>query len=328
MSIKSPSTASPVWSVLLAISLALIVSVAIGAGAAADQKPDELEELLEEDVEEIIEEVRAISPVVAERRMEDLREHIERVEETAHAVQADPNSPAGQAAEGEQFCYACHGDGFEHFYNIGDDITTDQANETCLDCHSGGERMHWHGGAHEFQDMACIDCHNAHSDNERLLRAEDQLQLCSDCHQERRVDFHRPHHHPVREGQVECSDCHNPHGEVGSAQLREGEVNETCYQCHAEYRGPFLWEHQPVREDCTQCHDPHGSVHPGMLESRTAQVCQSCHVTLGHPGDVLGADPGDDIPQQGQFMVRGQGCMNCHSEVHGSNHPGGALFQR
>ncbi|MBK1735446.1 hypothetical protein CKO15_09150 [Halorhodospira abdelmalekii] len=309
-------------SLLLPLALVgVLVSGPVQIGAvAAEEEPAGV------DVEALIDEVRAISPVIAERRMQDLRIHIERVEETAHAVASDPRTPAGRAKEGEQFCYACHGQDFEHFFNVGDDISTSQANEVCMECHRGGERMHWYGGAHEFQDMACIDCHNAHSNNKRLLRAEDQLTLCSNCHQERRVDFHRPHHHPVREGQIECTDCHNPHGEMGRAQLRSGGVNETCYQCHAEYRGPFLWEHQPVREDCTLCHNPHGSVHPGMLEARTAQVCQSCHLTsTAHPGDLLTRHPGGS---QGEFMLRGQSCLNCHSQVHGSNHPGGALFQR
>ncbi|ABM63144.1 DmsE family decaheme c-type cytochrome [Halorhodospira halophila] len=284
------------------------------------------EDLDPEQLEELVEEVRGLSPVVAERRAEDLRAHIGRMEETPHAVGSDPRTPAGQTREDGNYCYQCHGDGWEHFFEIGEDVSTSQANETCLDCHSGGDRMHWDGGAHEFQDMACVDCHNMHSNNDTLLREEDQLTLCSSCHQERRVDFNRPHHHPVREGQVECTDCHNPHGTTGHAMLRGGGVNETCHNCHAEYRGPFLWEHQPVAEDCTHCHNPHGSIHPNMLEARTAQLCQSCHVTTGHPGDLLGPD--HEGLSQGQFMTRGQGCTNCHSEVHGSNHPGGAFFKR
>jgi predicted CXXCH cytochrome family protein len=51
--------------------------------------------------------------------------------------------------------------------------------------------------------------------------------------------------------------------------LLEATVNDTCYQCHAEKRGPFLWEHAPVREDCTNCHSPHGSTQPSLLKART-----------------------------------------------------------
>ncbi|MCG5532991.1 DmsE family decaheme c-type cytochrome [Halorhodospira sp. 9621] len=286
-----------------------------------------------EEIEEFVEEVRGLSPVMAERRVDDLRAHIGRMEETPHAVASDPRTPAGQTPEDGNYCYQCHGDGWEHFYQIGEDISTDEANQTCLDCHSGGDRMHWHGGAHEFQDMACVDCHNMHGENERLLHTENELQLCASCHQERRVDFNRPHHHPVEEGQVTCTNCHNPHGTGGESLLREGQVNETCYNCHAEYRGPFLWEHMPVREDCTNCHDPHGSVHPNLLEARPTQLCQSCH--LHSPGGHPGVDPADfegggwfgPGPADDGRLVFGRGCLNCHSDIHGSNHPGGDSFR-
>lgn len=307
---------------------AWVAALALGsAGVGAnDREREEAQGLSERDIDELLDEVRAISPVMAERRVEDLRGHIERIENTPHAVESDPRSPAGKAGPDGTFCFECHGDGFEHFFRIGSDIRTEEANAVCLHCHAGGDRMHWHGGMHEFQDMACIDCHTLHGENERLLHTPTQIELCSACHQERRVDFHRPYHHPVREGQMTCSDCHNPHGTTGPSLLREGDVNQTCYQCHAEYRGPFLWDHQPVREDCTHCHNPHGTVHPGMLETRTTQLCQSCHLTIGHPGDLLG--PEHDSPQQGKFMVRGNRCLNCHTQVHGSNHPGGAFFRR
>ena len=297
------------------IALLLLLLLSVPHASAAE------EDVADGEVDELVEEVRGLSPVLADRRVEDLRAHIDRIEQTAHAVESDPDSPAGRTPEDGNYCYQCHGDGWEHFFNIGEDISTEGANEVCLDCHSGGDRTHWHGGAHEFQDMACIDCHNVHGEHDRLLREESQLELCSSCHQERRVDFNRPHHHPVREGQVACSDCHNPHGEIADAQLREGSVNDTCYQCHAEYRGPHLWEHQPVREDCTNCHDPHGSVHPDLLEARTAQLCQSCHV--GHTPGQIRPDEEDEW-----YMGRGRGCLNCHSHIHGSNHPEGREFRR
>ena len=43
------------------------------------------------------------------------------------------------------------------------------------------------------------------------------------------------------------------------ANLKAASVNEQCYTCHTEKRGPFLWEHAPVRESCLNCHTPHGS---------------------------------------------------------------------
>ena len=74
-----------------------------------------------------------------------------------------------------------------------------------------------------------------------------------------------------------CSDCHNPHGSAGPKLLAKNTVNETCYTCHAEKRGPFLWEHQPVNEDCTNCHTPHGSNITPLLKSRPPFLCDECH---------------------------------------------------
>lgn len=272
--------------------------------------------------------LRLVSPLLAERRVKDLRSHIQLMFESPHAVASDPRTPAGRADEfNGNFCAACHGDGFKHFFKVGEDVSASTVNDTCLGCHGGGDRMHWSGGPHEMGDMACIDCHSMHNKNERLLRTTTQLELCSSCHLERRADFNRPYHHPIKEGLMACTDCHNPHGTVTPTLLRGSDVNETCYGCHAEHRGPFLWDHEPVREACINCHNPHGSVNVNMLVSRPAQLCQSCHVTdSGHPADVMGGD----TAVMGGFdpMQVGRGCVNCHSQVHGSNHPGGAFFRK
>ena len=71
---------------------------------------------------------------------------------------------------------------------------------------------------------------------------------------------------PMLEGKMSCSSCHNPHGSITPALLKEPSLNDTCFTCHAEKRGPFLWEHAPVVESCTNCHDPHGSNHDKMLK--------------------------------------------------------------
>ncbi len=80
----------------------------------------------------------------------------------------------------------------------------------------------------------------------------------------------RSSHMPMREGKIVCTDCHNPHGSYSEKLLRANSVNENCYTCHAEKRGPFLWEHAPVRENCLNCHDPHGSINEYLLKSLAA----------------------------------------------------------
>lgn len=300
---------------LMAFSLMLLIPV---QGFANSETSERFEQ-----------ELRLVVPLIADKRRSDLRTHIELMLQSPHAVASDPRTPAGRADEfGGMLCFACHGMGFEHFFNVGKDVTATKVNETCLNCHSGGDRMHWSGGPHEMGNMACVDCHNMHSKNDRLLRTSTQLELCSSCHLERRSDFNRPYHHPVKEGQMTCTDCHNPHGTTSPTLLRGSDVNETCYNCHAEYRGPVLWDHQPVREACINCHNPHGSVNPAMLNSRPTQLCQSCHLTdNSHPGDVMDADATGSTSQN-RTMLAGKGCVNCHTQVHGSNHPGGMFLRK
>ena len=39
---------------------------------------------------------------------------------------------------------------------------------------------------------------------------------------------------PLREGKMECSTCHNPHGSTNVRQLRKGDsIAEACTSCHA-----------------------------------------------------------------------------------------------
>src|SRR5690606_28149831 len=153
-----------------------------------------------------------------------------------------------------------------------------------------------------------------------------QSQVCYGCHPQVRAQIHRISSHPFREGRIECSDCHNVHGSTTDALLAEETLNETCYRCHAEKRGPFLWEHQPARDDCTNCHVPHGSNHRYLLEARTPWLCQSCHDAQFHPGTAYsGAGLPSASPNRNLLL---KNCLNCHYEVHGSNHPSGVRFMR
>ena len=139
-----------------------------------------------------------------------------------------------------------------------------------------------------------------------------------------------------------CSDCHNPHGSPGPKLLKEVTVNETCYNCHAEKRGPLLWEHQPVRENCLNCHTPHGSNQaraadraavlpvPGLPREFRPPVRHSQRCAVEQPAGI-GA-PGKVFPPTGaiitNFRAFSRGCVNCHSQIHGSNNPSGAYFIR
>jgi DmsE family decaheme c-type cytochrome len=123
-----------------------------------------------------------------------------------------------------------------------------------------------------------------------------------------------------------CTDCHDPHGSVADALLVRDTANELCVSCHAEYRGPMLFDHAPVSEDCTLCHEAHGSVHQALLNRPAPLLCQSCHSQRGHPSLSFT----DDSLSNGNpsAMVLGRSCVNCHTQVHGSNHPSGYSLMR
>jgi DmsE family decaheme c-type cytochrome len=252
-----------------------------------------------------------------------------------HAHRGNPRAPFG--AGGLQ-CEACHGPGGQHASNkkaesinslkAGGTQTAQERNQPCLACHTAGARIGWHASTHELNNVACSDCHRIHQDQDPMFVKTAQVDVCFTCHRQKRADFQKPSTHPVRFGLMTCSDCHAPHGSTTEAMLVKPTLNQTCFQCHADKRGPLLWEHQPVTENCALCHTAHGSVRNALLTKTPPLLCQQCHAPAGHPsvpytsGSLPGGGAGGSI-----YIVAG-GCVNCHSQVHGSNHPAGAKLMR
>lgn len=254
---------------------------------------------------------------------------------------ANPNDPNGPFGHGQLQCEACHGPSGEHAARVrrgqerpapnaifGSDsaTTVDDQNGLCLNCHTSDAGFGWHGNDHDSNEIACADCHTSHTAQDPVLITSTQSEVCFDCHQQQRTQSLKPYAHPIRQGKMDCSGCHSTHGATSDLQFAQQTLNDTCFGCHAEKRGPYLWEHAPVAEDCGNCHNPHGSNHPGMLTMRGPMLCQSCHSQSGHPS--VPAD-GDGLPggMPSQFML-GQNCMNCHTQSHGSNHPSGSRLMR
>jgi len=252
--------------------------------------------------------------------------------QTRHGVKGDARTPG---------CQSCHGTSAGHLKNPGTsaDVTftkksqnSPQAkNDACLSCHKAGKRAHWDGSQHANQDLACASCHTVHAPKDKVLSKATQPDVCFSCHKTEQAQTHRISTHPIAAGKMACSDCHNPHGSTGPKLLKKNSVTETCYTCHAEKRGPFLWEHQPVTEDCTNCHTPHGSNITPLLKSRTPFLCSECHDGPHHSkdpaaGNAAGTQGGlTAVPSEN---YAGRACLNCHAMVHGSNHPAGALLHR
>jgi len=264
---------------------------------------------------------------------------------TRHAVKADGRTPLAQQYE----CQTCHGPSAAHTEDedvptairFGAEFPAGPQNAMCLECHQGGNRINWQGSVHASSEVACSSCHTVHAHEDPVkirnrrpdtpAHRQDQTAVCSQCHMEKRAEIQKASSHPLRDGLVACSDCHNPHGGIGVTNLVKPTLNETCFQCHAEKRGPFLWEHAPATESCTSCHNPHGSNHANMLKTRVPLLCQQCHTGGFHPTTpYFGPDSTLAFPG-GQMIARqagARGCLNCHTEVHGSNHPSGTRFTR
>ncbi len=262
------------------------------------------------------------------------QDKLQTMQASPHGQSSDSRTPFSQKG-----CETCHGPGILHFDNEGNCIismtgrfgeSVEQRNNVCLGCHKGGDRLHWLSSTHEAEDLVCVSCHSIHKPNDVIERTS-QTEVCYQCHKDIRSQTLRSFSHPIRDNKVICSDCHNPHGSSGPSSLKQYSINENCYSCHAEKRGPFLWEHNPATDDCTLCHRVHGSNHPALLNKQGPQLCQQCHATQSASGGRTHIsnlyDFGDSHTARARFTV-GMNCVNCHSKVHGSNHPSGAALQR
>ena len=237
-------------------------------------------------------------------------------------------------------CESCHGPASAHVAEPDFDkkrstivsfktIAPAQKNQICLQCHERQITLHWKGSVHEMANVSCDKCHYVmgRKSKRRLFIKEDSKKACFTCHKDKRARMLRSAHMPLREGKMSCASCHNPHGSLAPSLLREASLNQTCYVCHQEKRGPMLFEHAPVREDCSNCHDSHGSNHLSMLKLKPPYLCQACHSNVGHPDTLRDATDLPGFGGSGTFIA-GKACLNCHSRVHGSNHPSGAKFMR
>ena len=251
---------------------------------------------------------------------------------TQHAQAMNPRAPAAR-----QGCESCHGPGQAH---IDDDakghmrrfaaLPAAEVNQSCLTCHDRGGHAGWDGSAHDRRNLSCTSCHSVHSPKStahQLVKAT-ETQVCASCHRLQVTKTERAvAHMPVREGKMSCSSCHNPHGSLNNVKaLKVGSsVSESCMSCHTEMRGPVLWEHAPVKENCASCHDPHGSSNDRMLVARMPMLCQRCHVATRHPSNIY---DNNAITVNKSNRMFGRSCVNCHSNVHGSNHPSGQFYMR
>lgn len=230
-------------------------------------------------------------------------------------------------------CESCHGPGSKHMESLAPEnilnpakLAPMAADEGCLSCHlhqstqTGRIR-----GGHGRNQVSCATCHPVHGNEDQPLQPHPAARInqqCAGCHTSAWTSFQRPHAHRVAEGAMSCVDCHNPHGSFVAGNMRTAGANEPgCLSCHGNLRGPFVYEHAPVRlEGCQSCHEPHGSANPRMLvRHEVSTLCLECHANVLTGGAESAALGGIPPAFHDTRSPRFRNCTLCHVKIHGSH---------
>jgi len=232
----------------------------------------------------------------------------------------------------EKSCESCHGPGAKHAESASADdirnpakLTPGEVDRICLNCHlnqrTPGGRI---ASGHAKDEVGCTECHTVHGTGGGKLVLSKRPEInakCSGCHISQWAAFNRPYKHRLPEGAMSCVDCHNPHSSFPADSLRASFGNEPgCLQCHSDKRGPFVFEHPPLRaEGCVACHEPHGSANPRMLvRHEVRDVCLECHANLPIVPSKSGVIGGVPPALHDLRTARFQNCTICHVKIHGS----------
>lgn len=231
-------------------------------------------------------------------------------------------------------CESCHGPGSKHAESASaDDIFNPSkapaaaSEQSCLKCHLNQPT---HAGriqsSHAKGQVVCASCHSIHKGAREMTPATPAAvnSQCASCHKAEWAQFNRPHTHRLQQGAMSCVDCHNPHGSLFPRMMQTAIGNEpTCVKCHSDKRGPFVFEHAPVKlEGCATCHEPHGSANPRMLTRHEVRFqCLECHANIGAPQPAGDTQVVGGVPPAFHNLLspRFRNCTVCHIKVHGSH---------
>jgi DmsE family decaheme c-type cytochrome len=226
------------------------------------------------------------------------------------------------------FCTTCHGDGTKHMEAGGDASLIHTLEglcgaQDCLTCHekTPGPHDSFATGVHSnTAAVNCLTCHSIHkaAPKSEFLLAKAPGALCATCHMNQAASFqNKPYAHRLDRGGMTCLDCHGPHARRGEPLKMTMQGDLPCLNCHAELRGPFVFQHvSGSGGNCLSCHQPHGSNNPNMLQwARVDQLCLACHSQTGGP-KTYGSQPPSF---HNLTLPRYRNCTTCHVAVHGSN---------
>ncbi len=255
-----------------------------------------------------------------------------------------------------QSCESCHGPGTKHgeaaeakFILNHVNAPSREADASCLSCHKNQSTHAGRiSGSHAKVQVSCVSCHSVHhsvKDSSLPMmrdlsakapsafaklalptsRASKITELCSSCHASAWASFQRPHTHPISQGAMSCVDCHNPHGTSRPFGLnttaRTTNSEPGCFKCHADKRGPFTFEHAPMRmEGCSACHENHGSANPRILNrAEVSHLCLECHSNVPAASNRSGTLGTVATGFHDLRLPAYRNCTSCHSKVHGSH---------
>lgn len=232
-----------------------------------------------------------------------------------------------------QACESCHGPGGKHAesMNAADirnpaKLPPGEVDRLCLTCHlNQPTHVGRINNSHAKNQVSCVSCHAIHKNGPEGLVARKPADInkqCAGCHADIWASFLRPYTHRLPQNAMSCVDCHNPHGSVLPYNIQTVNANEPgCFKCHGDKRGPFTFEHAPVRlEGCAACHEPHGSANPRMLtRPKVMFVCLECHANLPAPQPAANGTLGTVPPSfHDTRLPLFQNCTLCHQKIHGS----------
>jgi DmsE family decaheme c-type cytochrome len=169
-----------------------------------------------------------------------------------------PNFERSPHAKAGLSCVSCHS---VHDSKTPENLLTAAQPQLCYQCHAD-QRAQFNMPIHHRVNeglVKCSDCHDVHGTflPNNLRSTEDQNQICTKCHTDKRGPFVFEHAAVRAEG---CTTCHTPHGSQNPRLLNMPSVATLCNQCHSPLSA--------------------GGVHGLDAGSTTVTPCVTCHTMI------------------------------------------------
>lgn len=150
----------------------------------------------------------------------------------------------------------------------------------------------------------CASCHDPHGSDRPFFMREAYGDLCSSCHNLKRLYVGEFIHQPAKDGN--CGLCHDPHASNNAARLTDIGAN-LCVICHEAMVAGMTMDfvHAPlVKTGCGDCHDPHAGESSTRLKVSADKLCFTCHEEK--KTEISQYSRKHEPAEKGQ-------CVSCHS---------------